>query len=44
MDQVSNVAIGSGTYGSVIKAEDKVTKVVRACKGMKRQNIKNEAR
>lgn len=42
--QVSNVSIGTGTYGSVIKAEDKVTKVVRACKGMKRSNIKNEAR
>lgn len=42
--EVETKAMGTGTYGSVVKAVNKSTKVIRACKAMARKNIKNEAR
>ncbi|CAD7953700.1 unnamed protein product [Amoebophrya sp. A25] len=41
---VETKAMGTGTYGSVVKAIEKKTKTVRACKAMARKNIKNENR
>ncbi|CAD7954364.1 unnamed protein product [Amoebophrya sp. A120] len=42
--EVETKAMGTGTYGSVVKAVEKKTKTVRACKAMARKNIKNEKR
>jgi calcium-dependent protein kinase len=42
--EVETKALGTGTYGSVVKAVNKATKVTRACKAMARKNIKNESR
>jgi len=41
---VETKALGTGTYGSVVKAVNNSTKVIRACKAMARKNIKNEVR
>jgi len=41
---VESDALGTGTYGSVVKCENKATKSIRACKSMARKNIKNEKR
>mmetsp|Transcript_19273 Transcript_19273/g.48217 ORF Transcript_19273/g.48217 Transcript_19273/m.48217 type:complete len:473 (+) Transcript_19273:418-1836(+) len=42
--EVETKAMGTGTYGSVVKAVEKHTKLVRACKAMAKKNIKNERR
>lgn len=42
--EVETKAIGTGTYGSVVKAVNKSTRAIRACKSMARKNIKNESR
>ena len=41
---VETKALGTGTYGSVVKAVNNSTKNIRACKAMARKNIKNEVR